>query len=297
MDQFSDGINRELTLQQLQATQCLWHNGAPRENENGASNAFTSLSIVALPDADAAWARYAKLYQLTAAEPVACNGGDDVNARCWWTGPIAGSIWVDIVFAGMKNAGSDAANVATFTPLVTEVVKNLEASQRGDRWAKPTGTVTIPRGCPSVLTAETVATATGDTPQAVRFARGPIGGTALVFEAEVMAGSDPCRWRTPKTDTEYGLPVQVLEGGAWAWDALRAIDPAARDARELQLTGLVDSDSAWIRQGAPNPSVDLIVDGNWISTALYPEAIASLKLDAETVLTQLAQGVVDNLRP
>ena len=297
LNEYSFGINPEFTLQQLQATQCLWQNDAPREDEYGSSNAYSSLTIVALPDADAAWESYTQLYELSAPEPVSCNGADSENARCWWTGMLANSVWVDLVFTGMKNAGSDAANVAAFSPLVTEVVKNLGAADRGKLWTKPTGETTISRGCPSVLSADAIASALGAAPKDVHFYRGPIGGTALVFEAEIIAGSDPCRWSTPRTEAEYGLPVQVLEGGAWAWDAARAIDPTARDASEVALAGLLDGESAWLRTGSKIPSIDVIVDGSWISVALYPETVASLKVDADATLTKLAQGILDELRP
>ena len=295
LDQNWIGINPAFALQHLQATQCFWQNDVPREDESGANDAFSSLAIVALPNADAAWKTYTDLYELSAPEPPACNGEASVNARCWWTGLIAGSVWVDIVFTGMKNAGSDAANAANFAPLVTEVVTNLEAAERGDVWEKPTGVLTISRDCPSVLKADTIASTTGADPKEVTFFRGRSAGTNLFLEAAIAAGSDACTWGTAQV--ENGLPVQVLEGGAWAWEAARESYPSARDAREVTLTDLRDEESVWLRTGSRVPTIDLIVDGSWISLLLYPEAATTLGVDAEETLTKLAQGIVDDLRP
>ncbi|TBN57407.1 hypothetical protein EYE40_08365 [Glaciihabitans arcticus] len=296
VDEYSSGIPRQYALGHLQATQCLWINDAPRYDENGSAEGFTSLWVTVLPDAAAAWAHYAKLYELDEAEPVDCNGSSGEDANCWWTGLVGDSLWLDIQFSGMKYFGGDSANRQQAQTLVDTVTANVIASTQRSAWTPPQTSLVIDPGCPSVLSAETIAGVVGGEPSAVGFHRGPIGGTALAFEAETQVGSDPCRWFTPTTQTEYGLPVQVLEGGEWAWAAAHTTDRGIRDATALELDGLAEGDSAWLRASDKIPTVDVILDGNWISLSLYPETVDTLDLDAGTSLTSLAQGIVDGLR-
>jgi hypothetical protein len=294
---FAYGIPYEWSLAQLQATQCEWRNDEAPSDENGSREEFTSLSVIALPNAREAWDIYASLYddspEFTTTH---CNGADEINARCAWTGLIDDTTWGEITFEGMKNFGSDKKNVARFTPLIAAVRTAIEGASRGESWTVPSDTLVIEKGCPSVLDAEAIVAAVGGKKSGVTFYDGYIGGTSLQFEAERLLASDPCRWLTSRVPAEYGTPYQVLRGGQWAWEKAREYDNEIASAEALGIDGLADGDSAWIRSSGSITTVDLLIGGNWITIDVSDESLEKNSLDANDVLSSLAQSVVAKLR-
>lgn len=284
------GIPQEYLLRHLQGTICNWNNGVAGDID-GASNAFTSVTIYLLPNATPAWDNYVRLYGDYALEPPACNGADQVNARCWWTGMTADATWVDVTFDGMKNSGTDAANVEQFTPLLDAIIAAATDAPRGEIWPVPASGTVVPLGCPSVVSAEAIGTAVGASPADVKFNAGPIGGTSILFEVETLLGADDCRWNTSQTVSEYGNPYSILRGGQWAWEESRENDQDISAAQPLDLTGLGSGDSAWISHRS-GTFVDLILHGDWITISVFENDLAVYGVGDEAVIS-LAQSVVD----
>ena len=283
------GIPQVYSIAQLQGTQCVWVNDEPESDENGHSDLYTRLSIDILPNAADAWHTYEEMYATSPEFTTAsCNGADGVNARCWWSGLLDDTTWAEITYDGMKNFGSDSKNVAQFKPLIPLVRAAIEGSSATAEWTAPADTTPIADGCPSVLTAEAIASTVGGKASDVHFFDDYIGGTSLVFEAERMVGSNPCRWNTPTTEAEYGLPFQILRGGEWAWEAARG---TLFEAQQVDLDGLVEGDSAWLRVEEQLTTMHLIIGGNWIAIEVYPEALEKVEISETDLLTELAEKV------
>jgi len=287
------GIPQEYSLRHLQGTVCTWHNSVPTDVDGGSEGA-TSLTVYLLPDATPVWSRYVEVYGDSAVEPVSCNGTEEVNARCWWTGMTADSTWVEVTYVGMKNFGTEAANIEQFSTIVDSVVASATGAPRREAWQPPDTSSPIPAGCPSVLTADAIAIAVGVPAADVDFWSGPIGGTSLLFEVENLVASDECRWLTSKTVSEYGDNYAVLRGGEWAWDDARESDPEIGAAQPLSLTGLAEGDSAWISH-RPATYIDLIIDGDWISMFMWDDDLASHGVGPEAMVS-MAQSVADAVR-
>ena len=285
------GIGNTYSLEQAQATVCTWTNGLPEFGDRGNLNSFTSLRVVLVPNASEAWMRYSTTNRVTASEE-RCYGADDVNAECQWSGLTEDGTWGVITYRGMRNFGNDAANLAQFAALREAILDSETAAPRNAEWRAPADTVQIAIGCPSVLDAEVIAAAVGDDPSNVSMSAGWIGGTSIEFETAVLVGSDPCRWSTGRTVSEYGNETVVLRGGEWALTYAQAHDEAFASSSVLPLTGLAEGDGAWLRTPG---SVDLLIGHNWISFAVSAADLAAYGVGSEAVTT-IAQGIVDNLR-
>ena len=287
--EYAYGIPDWYPFAQLQSTQCQWHNDKPRYNENGAANDYSSLTLTALPNGHDAWAEYKDVYGTTEGfVGVSCNGADRPNARCRYDGLLENGTWVNVTFEGMKNFGSNAKNVAKFKELLAQVSSTLESASAGAVWAAPSDTLEIATGCPSVVTAEDVATAVGGKATNVIFNNDGIGGTGISREARRLIGAEECRWFTTFAPSEYGLPYRVLAGGEWAWRSARESTEQFTTAVELPLDGLAEGDSAWIRNDGYILTADLIVGRNWIAIDTYNDSFAS-KSESKEALVKLAQ--------
>ena len=284
-------IETSYKLQQAQATQCRWTNGSPQLQSNGnISDAYSSLSVVVLPNAKTAWANYAEIYGEESRTN--CGTPDEPSTFCSWDGLVDDDTWASITLDGMKNFGSKTVNKRNFQPVIDDVKAGVSAAPRGDAWTQPVDTTTISTKCPNVLTGAMIADTLGGKASSVKFGNSFIGGTGIQFEAERMIDANPCRWWTPKTVAEYGTPYEILRGGEWAWELARAGDNNVATAKPLPLDNLAEGDTAWIRTEGEYSNVDLILGGNWISMVVYPETLQNYEISPRDAVKAFAQGVV-----
>jgi hypothetical protein len=291
--EFAYGIPFSYTLQQLQSSECLWQNEAPKYDENGSSDEYVSLRVTALPNGAEAWGVYKKLYGTTKGfVGTSCNGADRPTAYCHSNGLLANGTWLEVTFDGMKHVGSDSKNVAKFSKLVAHISSALESAGTTQPWRAPDETYEIETSCPSLLTADDVASAVGGKASDVTFNDDRIGGTSLVFEAERLLHSEACRWFTESAPSEYGTPYRILRGGEWAWLSARETTEQFIEAENIALDGLIEGDSAWLRKDGSVLTADIIVGHNWIAIDVYEESFAS-RAQAKAALLKLAQSSLD----
>ena len=281
----------------VQGDYCRWTNGTDSNTPDGRSNpAHSGLSISYTPDSEDSWKKYDDIYgphDASIPENCSVNQGK-TSSYCGWSG-LAGTTWVDIRFDGLTYFGSKAVTGRKFMTLVNAVKENVAAAPRGETWQPPADVLPLSTSCPGAVSTSAFETAFDLKPSSVKFFEGPIGGTGIEFESGLTIGWDPCFMTNTDFNTEYGIPVYSWHAGEWAWLDARDRSDEFVNAKQRDVAGLADGDTAWTRSTEYGVSLDLLIGGNWIWIPIMNETFTSTKVDAQTALDTLATEIVSTV--
>ena len=171
------------------------------------------------------------------------------------------------------------------------------AGPGADPWVAPSDTLALPADCEALVAVSAVRTALGVSRTLV--SGSAAGGWSLPAGADVNAGIPSCGWFYQDADATVGW-VRYLPAGVWAFTEAFPALATPSSPTPLALTGLGADDEAWIRCAAGNAecTIDLVIGGNWVEFDLGPEeGLGPVTADRVVAGTEIAQTIVDNLRP
>jgi hypothetical protein len=277
-------IPYKYAIEQQGGIACEWSNGQPQSAKVGTNSAYrgTSASIARVSATE--WARFADYYGVVGDRQVYCYENCNANLL------VAGAWWVEV-----ELQATDAADpLAAFTAEVAGIEAAITAAAAsGAIWTAPSGTIPLPADCERILPAASVQSAFA-LPDAL-LAVPPAGGVSLDGTIRTQNNSLWCSYLLLDADLGPGT-LHRLPGGEWAWNEARTFGLLGGTPVEIDVAGLEEGDSAWVRcpeSGAC--AVDVIVGHNWLQFVAYLDEYPS-SADRHVAIEQIAAAIVASVR-
>lgn len=279
---------------------CFWNNGKPAIPVGTTPRDRHGLKLLLIPNDGTAsgFAKYQKYYSLGSTTEFNCyqnDGADcDVNA-------LRNGYWVSLHIDGMS--ASATAGPKTLRKLAKPIVDDILATVAGaaaatEKWAPPASVTALPKNCGSFISASTVKSKLGISKTLSARVFGEDGGWSLEASAGKNAHERSCLWTYPDGDTAV-MALDAMPGGAWALSAATPFMTAPSAPTEVDVTGLADSDAAFMRCAAHQDGcvLDLAVGGNWVEVQVASSSDTGLaKIPAmKAKLLKVGAAIVANL--